>query len=167
MPIRSRKEAAFIIPLMAILSALIITLGIVRLASVLGAQTRLDYPTQVKNGPNSGAGGLVYTPGTGIDISPANVISVTDAVSQTLWGMASLDFPAIPTSACRDLTLTLAGAQPGDIVAPGWPATLPSGVFGTMLVPVPDTVAVRICNLSGASLDLPPLAYSARVVRSF
>jgi hypothetical protein len=134
------------------------------LAVVGISQTRLDW-TQVKNAPNGGAGSALE-PGPGIDIS-GGTISVSGAAAQQLWGSASLDFPSIPTGTCRDLTLPLPGAQPGDTLAAGWPATLPAGLFGMMFVPAPSVVAVRACNLSGAAVDLPPLAFSARILRSF
>jgi hypothetical protein len=62
---------------------------------------------------------------------------------------ATLNFPSIATGTCAaDQTITVAGANPGDAVAPGWPA-LPTGVVGIMLVSGTNTVTVRLCNLSG------------------
>jgi hypothetical protein len=106
------------------------------------------------------------TAGSGIEITDG-VVSMTDAVAQQLYGTDSLNFPSINNAACSDLTLTVTGAQIGDTVAAGWPASLPAGVFGTMFVSIADTVVVRVCNLSGSSVDLAASAFSARIIRSF
>src|ERR1039458_3746372 len=79
---------------------------------------------------------------------------------------ATLNFPSIATDACAaDQTVTVAGANPGDAVAPGWPA-LPAGVFGVMLVSGTNTVTVRLCNLSGSGVTPPSASYRATIVRN-
>ena len=65
-----------------------------------------------------------------------------------------------------DQTMTVAGANPGDAVAPGWP-TLPSGVLGIMLVGGTNTVTVRLCNLSGFGVTPPGASYKATIVRNY
>jgi hypothetical protein len=80
---------------------------------------------------------------------------------------AALNFSFIATGACAaDQTITVAGANPGDAVAPGWPA-LPAGVFGTMLVSGTNTVTVRLCNLSGLGVTPPGAVYRATIVRNY
>jgi hypothetical protein len=113
-----------------------------------------------------GSAGSTYTAGAGIDIT-GSVISVSSAAVQHLFGSASLDFPSISQAACADLTLSLPGASTGDTLAAGWPASLPSGVSGSMFVSSANVVVVRMCNLSGSAVDLPILGYSARILRSF
>jgi hypothetical protein len=82
----------------------------------------------------------------------------------TITGTAVLAFPAIANGACSaDLTVTVPGVNPGDAVAPGWPA-LPAGTFGMMRVGATGSVSVRLCNLSGASVTLPSMTYAATVV---
>ncbi len=86
------------------------------------------------------------------------------AAGATLTGTAVLSFPSVAPSACSaDLNLPVPGANPGDAVAPGWPA-LPAGTFGMMRVGAAGSVSVRVCNLSGASVSLPALTFSATLV---
>jgi hypothetical protein len=51
----------------------------------------------------------------------------------------------------------------GDKIAPGWPLVVSaaSGMFGTMSVSAADTIQARICNLSGAPVDLASATYAA------
>ena len=81
---------------------------------------------------------------------------------------AVLDFPSIPVAACApEQTFALAGAFPGDQVAPGWPSGLEAGLMGLMRVTAADTVAVRLCNFSGAPLNPAGATFHARLVRNF
>jgi len=81
-----------------------------------------------------------------------------------LLGSASLSFAPIAQAACAQLTFTLSGANPGDSIAPGWPSTLETGLTGTMLATSANTVAVRLCNLSGATLDPATQTFKATVI---
>lgn len=63
------------------------------------------------------------------------------------------DFSAISDGVCATDTLTLTGASTGDQVVGGWPAALETGLIGTMLVTASDTVTIRLCNWSGATVD--------------
>jgi hypothetical protein len=84
-----------------------------------------------------------------------------------LTGTATLTFPSIANGACSaELTIALPGANLGNGVAPGWPA-IPAGFLGLMRVSAAGTVAVRMCNFSGASAGIGALVYGATVVRSF
>jgi len=103
-----------------------------------------------------------------IDSGSRTTIAVDTAVVPTyLSGSATLNFPAIAEGACSDSVFSLLGASPGDTVAPGWPGTLPSGLFGTMFVSGINTVSARLCNLSGVTVDPVAATYKATIVRSF
>jgi hypothetical protein len=52
-------------------------------------------------------------------------------------------------------------------VAPGWPQGFESGLIGMMRISASNTVSVRVCNLSGASVDPAAATFRATVVRSF
>jgi hypothetical protein len=52
-------------------------------------------------------------------------------------------------------------------VAPGWPAGLESGLIGMMRISASSTVEVRVCNLSGSTVDPAAATFRATVVRSF
>jgi len=62
--------------------------------------------------------------------------------------------------------LTVTGANPGDAVAPGWPA-LPSGLLGIMLVSATNTVSIQLCNFSGSGVTPPSATYRATIVRNY
>jgi hypothetical protein len=111
------------------------------------------------------------TAGTGITVSnngSTMLVGVDTAVVPTyLTASATLSYPIINAGTCAaDQTLALAGATPGDAVAPGWPI-LPAGVIGTMWVSASGTLSVRLCNLSGAAVSAASNIYSAADVRSF
>jgi hypothetical protein len=80
---------------------------------------------------------------------------------------ATLDFASIAFSGCSELTFALPGAAPGDGVAAGWPSGLEAGLIGMMRVSAANTVAVRLCNFSGAALDPASATFKATIVRSF
>jgi len=91
----------------------------------------------------------------------------TDAVwLARISASSSIDFDPIPDGACLENTLTLTGAAVGDHVALAVSGTvLPAGVQATPEVSASDTGKVKICNLSGAAVDLSSRTYSIRVVR--
>lgn len=109
--------------------------------------------------------------GTGIvalDTGSQTVVAVDSATVPTyLTATAILDLTSISPSGCAESTMSLPGASTGDSVAPGWPAGLESGLIGLMRVSASNTVAVRICNLSGTTVDPAAGTFRATVVRSF
>ncbi len=107
--------------------------------------------------------GIVATPSGG-----QTQVSVDSATVPTyLTASATLDFPSIASVGCSELTLGLAGAVAGDSVAPGWPGGLEAGLIGTMRVSAVNTVAVRLCNFSGAALNPASASFRAMIVRNF
>ena len=116
--------------------------------------------------------GTVLMAGTGVQIADAGsrtVLGVDPATVPTyVAASAALDFGSIAAGACSaDLTFAAPGARAGDAVAAGWPAGLEAGLTGTMRVSADDTVAVRLCNLSGGSVNPAAATYGATIVRSF
>jgi hypothetical protein len=115
-----------------------------------------------------------------VAVTNANTLTVTFAASQSgscvvnasgggttpafLSASASLSFGAISQAACAQLTFTLTSANPGDVVAPGWPAALEAGLTGSMIVTSANTIAVRLCNLSGATLTPAAESFKATVI---
>jgi len=81
-----------------------------------------------------------------------------------LMGSASLSFGAIAQAACAETAFPLSGANPGDSIAPGWPATLAPGLAGTMMASAANTVTVELCNLSGATVTPPAQTFKATVI---
>ena len=59
------------------------------------------------------------------------------------------------------------GSTTTGLYAAGWPAGLSSGLFGVMLVSSPNTVSVRLCNLSGSSMQPASATYRATIVRNY
>ena len=110
--------------------------------------------------------------GTGIasvESGGRTTVAVDAAVVPTyLTSTAVLNYPLIANGACAtDQTFTLVGATAGDSVAPGWPSAFEPGLLGLMRVSAADTIAVRVCNLSGAAVDPINAAFRATIVRSF
>lgn len=97
-------------------------------------------------------------------IDETNHNAMRNSVPDIRQGSATLDFGIIGDGAEAELTITVAGATVGRPVIAGWPATLTSKLIGMMLVSAADTVQVRILNMSGADVDLAPLAFTAIVV---
>lgn len=113
-------------------------------------------------------------------LTNANTLTVTFASAQSgscvvnasgasasptfLMGSASLSFGSIAQAACAQSTFTLTGANPGDTIAPGWPATLAAGLTGTMSVSSANTVTVQLCNLSGATVTPAAQTFKATVI---
>jgi len=112
----------------------------------------------------AGGQGIIVTETPG-----QSTIAVDNGMVPTyLTNSAVLSFPVIPAGSCApDSTLTVNGANAGDAVAPGWPAGLPSGLLGIMLVSGANTVSVRLCNLSGLSVEPASAAYRATIVRNY
>ena len=112
------------------------------------------------------------TAGTGVTVAnngSTMLVGVDTAVVPTyLMASGTLSFPSIGAGTCAvDQTLPFPGAAAGDAVAPGWPASLPAGVIGTMWVSSSGTLSVRLCNLSAATVSAASNTFSAADVRSF
>ncbi|MEO8367819.1 MAG: hypothetical protein ABI806_01285 [Candidatus Solibacter sp.] len=109
--------------------------------------------------------------GTGIvalDTGVQTIVAVDSASVPTyLTASAVVDFGSISPGSCGESTVALPGASTGDSVAPGWPAGLESGLIGMMRVSAANTVALRVCNLSGSIVDPAAATFRATVVRSF
>ena len=103
-----------------------------------------------------------------LDTGTQTLISVDSAiVPMYLTATAVIDFASMAPGACSESTFSLPGASGGDSVAPGWPAGLESGLMGMMRISGSSTVAVRVCNLSGTTVDPAAATFRATVVRSF
>ena len=103
-----------------------------------------------------------------LDTGTQTVVAVDSAVVPTyLTTAAVLDFANILPGTCADSTLTMPGVSAGDSVAPGWPPGFESGLMGMMRISASNTVSVRVCNFSGASVDPAAAIFRATVVRSF
>jgi hypothetical protein len=116
--------------------------------------------------------GKILSAGTGIvtvDAGSNTNISVDSAaVPMYLTASAALSFGAIAAGACAaDRTFPLPGAAAGNSVAPGWPGGLEAGLIGNMRVSAANTIAVRLCNLSGGSVSPASATYTGTIVRSF
>jgi hypothetical protein len=109
--------------------------------------------------------------GTGIvalDTGTQTVVAVDSAIVPTYLAVSAvLDFASIAPGACAESGFAMPGASAGDPVAPGWPAGFETGLIGMMRISASNTVAVRVCNLSGTTVDPAAATFRATVVRSF
>ena len=111
---------------------------------------------------NSGPGIVALDTGT------QTVVAVDTATVPSYLAAAAVLTPvSMLPGACGETTFSLPGAAAGDSVAPGWPPGLEAGLIGTMRISTSNTVAVRICNLSGTTVTPAAATYRATVVRSF
>lgn len=121
-------------------------------------------------GAVAGGGGAALAAGAGIVISSGSTqtVSVDVAVVPTyLTAAMTLTFGSIANATCKTASFSVTGALNGDSVAAGWPNTLETGLMGMMLVTAPDTVTVRLCNHSGATVTPANQTYRATIVRTF
>lgn len=112
----------------------------------------------------SGGAGIIAT-----DTGSGTTVAIdTASVPAYLTAAATLSFTAIAAGTCgADRTFPLPGAAAGDAVAPGWPSGLEAGLAGIMRVSAANTIAVRLCNLSGATMTPASASFRATVIRSF
>lgn len=112
----------------------------------------------------------ILSAGTGmilVESGPQSTLGVdTTLIPTYTTGASTLAFGTLAASSCStDLTVSVPGAVPGDALASGWPAALPSAVVGMMRVSAANTVAVRLCNLGASAALVGSAAYRATVVQ--
>jgi hypothetical protein len=122
------------------------------------------------DGSTGPCGGTVYfgagLEGGGTASDPVRLASGGSVASQTFYS-ASLTFGTVASQSCAELSIAAPGVAPGETVAAGMPPTLPAGI-AAMMYGGADVVVVRLCNLTGANVDIPAdTSFSARVVRGF
>lgn len=78
---------------------------------------------------------------------------------------AALDYPLIEDGTCGNLTVPLIGAAVGDNVVAGWPASLEFGLTGFAYVSLSNTVTVRLCNWSGATINPASQTFAVAVTK--
>jgi len=124
----------------------------------------VDLRGWLSSNPILGGAGIATVAAAG-----QTTVSVDSAVVPTyLTGSATLSFPQIPAATCSsDLTFSLAGANPGDAVAPGWPAALAPGLSGNMRISATGVVSVRLCADSTGAVSPAGGIFTATVVRGF
>ncbi len=81
-----------------------------------------------------------------------------------LTSSGTLDFGPIWDGNCADLTFASPGIVAGDPLAPKWPASLEPGLNGMMRA-LTDSVEVRLCNYSGATVDPAPQSFGVSVAK--
>jgi hypothetical protein len=105
---------------------------------------------------------------SGAEVNPASATFYARNLDSLgyLMGSATINPPAIPDGTCSSVgNITVTGATSGDNVAAGWPSMLDAGVIGSMFVSASDTVTVRICNWSGASIDVASSTFKAGITK--
>ena len=147
--------------------------------SASGATANMPLALSLPSGINAGVVGNAF-------VSAANTVSVrlcnfsgasVDPASATYYvrnldtlgylsASNTIDPSALADGSCATAgTITVTGAVTGDNVAPGWPSTLDAGVVGTMFVSATDTVSVRLCNWSGATVDVASSTFKAGITK--
>lgn len=116
-----------------------------------------------------GGGGTIYT-GTGLtgDGSAGNPVRVdpNGGVASQAAYQATIDFSSIAGRTCAEQNITAIGVTAGSTLAPGFPATLPTGLVG-MMYAGSDVVVVRLCNILTSSIDPAAATFTVRVIGGF
>lgn len=80
-----------------------------------------------------------------------------------LTATATLNFPSIPSNSVAVLTMTVTGANAGDAVFVGAPATLEAHLIAFGFVSAANTVTIRLHNGSGGAVDPASATFRATV----
>lgn len=101
-----------------------------------------------------GAASIALTASQGVRIvsNGTNYFTQRGMVGGSNWN-GTIDFGSISDGTCAASTFIATGATVTTVVTPRWPSNLEAGLVGTMIVNAADTIAVRLCNFSGAPLD--------------
>jgi hypothetical protein len=102
---------------------------------------------------------------SGAAVDPASVTFKVKTINGYLNGSSTINFGSVPDTSCLASTITVTGAATGDHVTGGWPTALETGLVGSMFVSATDTVAVRLCNFSGAAVDPASATFKAAVIK--
>ena len=102
---------------------------------------------------------------SGTPVNPVSATFKVKTINGYLSGSGTINFGAIPDMSCLASTVTVTGAAAGDHVTAGWPTAIETGLVGSMFVSATDTVAVRLCNQSGASVDPASATFKAAVIK--
>lgn len=139
-----------------------------------------DLPVMTGDSGSGGVKGAVPAPAAG-DAAAAKFLKAdgTWAVpagtgeggggdTTSLLGTATLNsWGTLAAQTCSNKTFTLNGAQLGDTIAPGWPASLSDSLIGRMSVSATDTVKVILCNPTASGIAIADgYAFSARILAS-
>ena len=91
-----------------------------------------------------------------------------DEISSTasLVGTATLDFPSIAPAASADLTIAIPGAELGDVVSLGLPASIAAGLVFTEFVSAANIVTARATNVTAVAIDMAPALFRAQVCKA-
>jgi hypothetical protein len=93
-------------------------------------------------------------------------LGVGGAVFQAvLSATATLDFPSIGSNSTEQLTMTVTGAAVGDVVSLGPPSTIEAGLVWSGFVSAENTVAIRVHNTSGGSVNPASATWRAMVTK--
>jgi len=118
-----------------------------------------------------GADFVLYA-GTELLTLLSNVLAFTNGLSigggaiitKVLSAIATLDFPSIGANESVALTITVLGAQGGDIAVIAPPTTLEAGLVYVGRVSATDTVSVLLHNQSGGSINPASASWRALVI---
>jgi hypothetical protein len=80
---------------------------------------------------------------------------------------ATYDFASIATLTTSTTTVTVQGAQVGDFVVLGLPATVNAGIVFDARVTAQDTVTLRATNITAGAIDPASAVYKFLVLKTF
>ena len=98
-----------------------------------------------------------------LTVTKAKVGSSGNAMDGVFSATATLDFGSIASNATAQLTMTVTGAAVGDVVMLGPPSTIEADLTWSAFVSAANTVAIRLHNTSGGSVDPASATWRAQV----
>jgi hypothetical protein len=101
---------------------------------------------------------------SGATVTPGTTSFRAMLAVYNLSGSGTLDFGALADGNCGSLTFPLTGVSAGDPLAPKWPGALEAGLMGSMRA-LTDSVEVRLCNYSGATINPAPESFGVSVAK--
>ncbi len=99
--------------------------------------------------------------GAGVWVAGEHVAELRHVITHT----ESIDFPGIAARGVSDRTVSIAGAQVGDVVVVGLPAAAQAGLVFDARVSEAGKVKVRAQNIASAQIDAASADYKITIVR--
>jgi hypothetical protein len=120
-----------------------------------------------------GSAGTVAVNSSNWNVSSAGAVSgVTSfsvnggsALARYITATGTIDFASTASSTCATSTITVTGAQTGDTVQLGAPATVENGIVWSGYVSATNTVTVRECNVTTSTIDPASASWRASVLK--
>lgn len=90
---------------------------------------------------------------------------MAESRKRAILASATLDFASIAANTASELTVTVAGAAVGDVVAVGAPDAIEAGLIVSGYVSDVNEVTVRVANVTVGAVDPASADFSVAVIK--